>query len=159
VVTTTLISKGATEIRTLREGIDKGLTFCASSVMVPGLIAQYPDLALLLVDSPNGGSLAAMDAGVCYGAIVQIDAWRAARLFDDQTHCKTKARLPETVAIVANTFPMRGEIERFISAAITRNVRYAWTPIRQPLAHSHTPFAPAHPHAPRPRRCSVRSPV
>ena len=115
------MEQGATEFRTLREGIELGYTFCANADMVPGLIAQFPEMAQLLVNSPRGGSLAAMDNNVCYGALIHEDYWRASRLFGDVSQCRTKARLAETVTVEANTIPVRGEIERAVSTLIARD--------------------------------------
>jgi len=122
VVTTTLMEQGATEITTLRDGMDRGFTFCANADMVPGLISLYPALAQLIVNSPRGGSLAAMDNGVCYGALVHEDYWRAERLFGERSQCNTKARLAETVTVVPNAIPVRGEIERVLSSMIASDV-------------------------------------
>ncbi|KAL1522463.1 hypothetical protein AB1Y20_017451 [Prymnesium parvum] len=122
VVTNTLLTAGTTKVSSFEETINRGLRICVSSPMIPGLVAQYPKMAPLIVEMKNGATLAGMDEDLCDAAIIQEDAWRGARYFGQTLACSTKGRLRETVTILANSIPIRKEIEQAVSYAITREV-------------------------------------
>ena len=92
-----------TEVKTLRQAIDKGYRVCLDEVMVPALVTQ-------------------IDAGMCEVTLVTKDGWYASRSFGEKGDCETKVKLDKTVAVVGVTIPVRSEIERAVSWAITRDV-------------------------------------
>jgi hypothetical protein len=111
-------------IQNLEEGIQKTYKFCADDNLRELLTAQYPDLQPYLVDSSNAGALDDMDAGLCDAAILHEDFWYGQRMKDNR-HCEgttAKARLPNVVATVANTVPVRPEISAAFSYVISKEV-------------------------------------
>ena len=75
VVTTTLMQQSQVGVTDMEGAIKNGYSFCAEKVVWNTLIARYPKIQNLLVDTPPGSDfmteqLEAMDAGVCRAAII-----------------------------------------------------------------------------------------
>ena len=121
-------------VSSLEEGIERGLTFCGWASNEAGLVAAHPRLRF--VGLGDGKAIfQGMDNGLCDGAIMDLDAWEAARsgLFSPREddvryaahptgaanwHCDTKTLLPATVFSVDMAFPVRADLQRSLSWAI-----------------------------------------
>ena len=124
VVTTDLMTAKQGSIQNLEEGIQRGFRFCSNANMKELLLAQYPDLQPYLVDTALKDAVDRMDAGACDAAIIQEDLWRGVRTLSDK-HCKgttAKVKLPNIVATVANTVPVRPDLAAAVSWAMSKEV-------------------------------------
>ena len=124
-----LVRQQATDVSTFDEAIAAGYRFCANADLREGLIARYPKLAPLLVDTSNSAVLERMDEGKCEAGLLHADNWVNERMdWGQGSHCQTKARLVETVAFFDNSIPVRDDLVQAVSWAITHAVeagRYA----------------------------------
>tara|TARA_B110001452_G_scaffold256382_1_gene249670 strand:- start:206 stop:1465 length:1260 start_codon:yes stop_codon:yes gene_type:complete len=118
VVVSTLIKQGNTEVTSFEGAIRKGYSFCCDNTMIPGVSAQYPKVATLLVPTPLDDVLDAMDEGRCDAAITYDDQWFGERLWGERHHCETKAMLAEAVMVLGNAIPVRDDLQAAMSWAI-----------------------------------------
>jgi len=124
-------------ITSLEEGIERGYRFCGWASLQSSLQAAYPALQGLYVGLENGhDAFQAMDNGQCQATIIDELAWRIAEsgmysmAGDDSRyaahpggaarwHCDTKQLLPATVYSIDIALPVRSDLQRAFSWAIT----------------------------------------
>lgn len=124
-------------ITSLEEGIERGYRFCGWASLQSSLEAAYPALQGLYVGLENGHDVfQAMDNRRCQAAIIDELAWRIAESGkyslpgDDSRyathpggaarwHCDTKQQLPATVYSIDIALPVRSDLQRAFSWAIT----------------------------------------
>ncbi|KAL3907396.1 MAG: hypothetical protein SGPRY_010185, partial [Prymnesium sp.] len=121
-VTTQLIQRESSTITGIQDGIRRGHRFCVHTVVKEALVGTYPGLKALTVDQDQGvAELDAMDKNLCDTVITTSLYWENAVTIHPE-HCDNKIRLQETVFSLPNAYPVRAELERVLSWAITKRV-------------------------------------
>ena len=131
-------------IDSLEQGIARNYKFCGWASMQGPIESAYPRLKGLYVGVSTASAVwQSMDLGVCDAALLDPDAWAFAQGGDNSNpddvidpilsplyagheggaaryHCDTKMLLPTVVYTVEIAFPVRADLQRALSWAITK---------------------------------------
>lgn len=128
------------QLASFEQGVALQWTFCGWESLKGPILKVYPELKPLYVGLPNGhDAFQAMDNGLCDAAIIDVDAWLVAQggaysLPEDNPryaahpggaaryHCDTKMMLEATVHSVDIALPVRDDLQKVISWAMTVDI-------------------------------------
>jgi len=131
-------------ISSLEQGIERNYRFCGWASMQGPIEAAYPRISGLYVGVSDGNAVwQSMDLGLCDAALLDTDAWAFALGGDNSNpdnvidpilsplyaghkggaaryHCDTKMILPTVVYTIEIAYPVRSDLQRALSWAISK---------------------------------------